>query len=200
MDKPANTKHPIHDLLRRRWSPRVFSARAVPAETLRSLFEAARWAPSSYNAQPWAFIVATKEDRENFGRILSTLVEFNRAWANGAAVLMINAGKKKFDHDGSPNRHALYDVGQATAYLTIQATAMGLAVHQMAGFSPEKTRQVFEVPDEWEPGAAIALGYPAQEHEVPENLKERENTPRVRKPIEEFVFTGKWGQTSPLVK
>lgn len=200
MEKPAEAKYPIHELLRRRWSPRAFSARAVPADALRSLFEAARWAPSSYNAQPWAFIVATKEDRENFDQILSTLIEFNRGWAQNAAVLMINAGKKKFDHDGSPNRHALYDVGQATAYLTVQATAMGLAVHQMAGFSPEKAREVFHVPEGWEPGAAIALGYPAEAHEVPENLREREKAPRVRKPIEEFVFTGTWGQTSPIVK
>jgi nitroreductase len=200
MEKPAEAKYEIHELLRRRWSPRAFSGRAVPADALRSLFEAARWAPSSYNAQPWAFLVATKEDRENFDRILSTLVEFNRGWAQNAAVLMINAGKKKFDHDGSPNRHALYDVGQATACLTVQATAMGLAVHQMAGFSPEKAREVFHVPEGWELGAAIALGYPAEAHEVPENLREREKAPRVRKPIEEFVFTGTWGQTSPIVK
>lgn len=200
MEKPAETKHPIHELLRRRWSPRAFSARAVSADTLRSLFEAARWSPSSYNAQPWAFLVATKEDRGNFERILSTLVEFNRGWAKNAAVLMINAGKKKFDHDGSPNRHALYDVGQATAYLTVQATSMGLGVHQMAGFSPEKTREVFHVPEEWEPGAALALGYPAEEHEVPENLREKEKAPRVRKPIQEFVFAGTWGEPAPFVK
>jgi nitroreductase len=200
MDKPAATKYPIHELLRRRWSPRVFAPRAVAADVLRSLFEAARWAPSSYNAQPWAFLVAAKEDRENFDRILSTLVEFNRGWAWNAAVLMINAGKKKFDHDGSPNRHALYDVGQATAYLTVQATAMGLAVHQMAGFSPEKAREIFHVPEGWEPGAAVALGYPAEADEVPENLREKEKAPRVRKPIEEFVFTGKWGEISPIVK
>jgi nitroreductase len=127
-------------------------------------------------------------------------VEKNRDWAQNAAVVMINAGKKKFDHDGSLNRHALYDLGQATAYLTMQATSMGLVVHQMAGFSPAKAREIFHVPEEWEPGAAIALGYPAEAHEVPENLREQEKASRVRKPIEEFVFGGMWGQSSPVVK
>jgi nitroreductase len=200
MEKPAAAHYRIHELVRRRWSPRVFSAREVPADTLRSLFEAARWAPSSYNAQPWAFLVATKEDRENFDRILSTLVEENRAWAKQASVLMLNAAKRKFDHDGSLNRFALYDTGQAIAYLTLQATDMGLAVHQMAGFYLDKAREIFEVPDEWEMGAAIALGYPAKLEEVPENLRERENAPRVRKPIHEFVFSGKWGQPSAVIK
>lgn len=200
MEKPAETQFPVHELVRRRWSPRAFSPREVPADVLRSLFEAARWAPSSYNAQPWAFLVATKEDRANFDRILNTLVDQNRAWAQHAPVVMVNAAKKNFDHDGSVNRHALYDTGQATAYLTVQAVAMGLGVHQMAGFYPEKVRELFQVPAGWDPGAAIALGYPAEEHEVPENLREKEKAPRVRKPIREFVFAGKWGEISPIVK
>ncbi|HXN22090.1 MAG TPA: nitroreductase family protein [Candidatus Dormibacteraeota bacterium] len=200
MEKPAEAKYPIHEIVRRRWSPRAFSPRAVTADTLRSLFEAARWSPSSFNAQPWAFLVAAKEDRENFDRILDTLVEQNRAWAQRAAVLMINAAKKKFDHDGSLNRHTLYDLGQATAYLTMQATSMGLVVHQMAGFSPAKARELFQIPEEWEPGAAIALGYPAEAREIPEILREKEKVPRVRKPIEEFVFGGMWGRASAIVK
>lgn len=200
MEKPAETQFPVQELIRRRWSPRAFSAREVSADVLRSLFEAARWTPSSFNAQPWAFIVATKQDRVNFDRILSTLVDQNRAWAQHAAVVMVNAAKKNFDHDGSVNRHALYDTGQATAYLTLQATAMDLAVHQMAGFYPEKVREVFQVPAGWEPGAALALGYAAEAHEVPENLRQKESAPRVRKAIREFVFTGTWGETSPIVK
>src|SRR5438445_764285 len=135
MEKPADAKSPIHELLRQRWSPRVFSPRPVSAETLKILFEAARWAPSSFNDQPWAYIVATKDDPEEFQRVLSTLVEGNRAWAQNAPVLMLSIAKSNFERTGQPNRHAFHDTGQATISLVIEATALGLAVHQMAGIS-----------------------------------------------------------------
>src|SRR5271168_1775633 len=129
--KPAETSVPIHDLIKHRWSPRAFDARPVEAEKLRSLLEAARWASSSYNAQPWFFIVATKDDSESYKRVLDTFVEFNQGWAKNAPVLGLTAAKLKFD-DGRPNRHAFHDVGQAMANLVTQAESLGLSVHQMA--------------------------------------------------------------------
>ncbi len=200
MEKPADTKFSIHDLLRRRWSPRAFSSRPVPPEALRSLFEAARWAPSSYNEQPWAYIVATRDNPEQFRRLLSTLVEGNRAWAQYAPVLILSVARPNFERNGQSNRHAFHDTGQASMSLVVQATALGLAVHQMAGFSADKARELFSIPPDWEPVAAIALGYSVAAEAVPEELRARELAPRSRKPLEDFVFSGKWRQTSPFVR
>ncbi|HXF91696.1 MAG TPA: nitroreductase family protein [Nitrospiraceae bacterium] len=199
MEKPADTAHPIHDLLKRRWSPRAFSDKPVEPETLCRLWEAARWAPSCFNDQPWYFLVATKQDRADYDRMLGCLNEGNAVWARHAPVLMISVARTTFQHDGGPNRHALHDVGQAVAGLTLQATALGLFVHQMAGFFPEKVRQAYAVPEGFEPVAAIALGYPGDPALLPEKLRQREVAPRSRRPLEDFVFSGQWGRTSPLV-
>ncbi len=133
MEKPADAQYPIHDLIKRRWSPRAFSDRPVERDILRSLLEAARWAPSSNNEQPWNFIVATKDDQAEFSRLLSCLVEGNSLWAQHAPVLMVSVARMSFEDDGKPNRHAFHDVGQAVANLIVQATTLGLMVHQMAG-------------------------------------------------------------------
>lgn len=199
MEKPAETQYPIHDLLRKRWSPRAFSERMVEPDTLRSLLEAARWAPSSFNEQPWSFIVATKADQAEHARLLSCLVEGNIQWARRAPVLMVSVARMAFEEDGKPNRHAFHDVGQAVADLSVQATALGVVVHQMAGFSPDKVRELYGVPEQFEPVAAIALGYPGDPESLPEKLKQREVAPRERKPLPEFVFSGRWGQASPWV-
>ena len=199
MEKPADTQYPIHELLKQRWSPRAFSDRTVAPDTLRSLFEAARWAPSSNNAQPWSFIVTTKEDQAAHGRLVSCLMEGNIPWAQRAPVLMVSVARMSFEDDGKPNRHAFHDVGQAVADLSIQATALGLFVHQMAGFHPEKVRELYGVPKEFEPVAAIALGYPGDPESLPEKFRSREAAPRARKPLAEFVFAGRWGQMSPVV-
>lgn len=196
--RPASVSTPIHDIISHRWSPRAFEDRAVEPEKLRSLFEAARWAASSYNAQPWFFIVATKDDPENYKRILDCFVEFNRAWAANAPVLAISIARAVFE-DGRMNRHAFHDVGQAAANLSVQATALGLQVHQMAGIIPEKAREVFGIPEGYEAVAGIALGYPGNTESLPEQLKNREFAPRSRKPLESFVFTGKWGEPSDIV-
>jgi nitroreductase len=197
--KPAPVAAPIHDLLRHRWSPRAFADRAVEPEKLRSLFEAARWAASSYNAQPWAFIVGTKDDPENYKRVLDTFVEFNQAWAKNAPVLALSVATHKFPHNGEPNRHAFHDVGQAAANLVLEATSLGLQVHQMAGIDPEKARKIFGVPDTHEVVAGMALGYPGDPATLPEHLQKGESAPRERKPTSSFVFTGQWGKVSPLV-
>ena len=199
MEKPAETQYPIHDLLRRRWSPRAFSDRRVDPAIMRSLLEAARWAPSSYNEQPWSFIVATKDDPVEFGRLLSCLVEGNIQWAQHAPVLMVSVARLYFEDDGKPNRHAFHDVGLAVANLIVQATALGLVVHQMAGIFPDKIRELYGIPEGYEAVAGIALGYPGDPQSLPEELRKRELAPRERKPLTEFVFSGRWGRTSPLV-
>ena len=198
--RPAPAAVPIHDLISHRWSPRAFDAKPVEKEKLRSLFEAARWSASSYNAQPWAFIVATKDDPENYHKVLSTFVEFNQSWAKNAPVVAISVAAHKMPHDGSLNRHAFHDVGQAAANLALQATSLGLQVHQMAGIDPNKAREVFGIPEHFEAVAGIALGYPGDPMTLPEGrLRDNETGKRERKEVSSFVFTGKWGHTSPIV-
>lgn len=196
---PAPTAVPIHDLMTHRWSPRAFDSRAVEPEKLRSLFEAARWAASSYNAQPWFFLVATKDDLANFQRVLECFVEGNQRWAKHAPVVALSAARLKFEHNGQPNRHAFHDVGQAAANLALQATALGLQIHQMAGIEPEKARATFAIPEGYEAVAGIALGYPGDPASLTDQLRERELAPRNRKPASSFVFTGSWGTASPIV-
>src|SRR2546429_5671761 len=199
MEKLAEIQYPIHDLLRRRWSPRAFSSRPVEPDKLRSLWEAARWAPSSNNEQPWSFIVATKDDPAEFARLLSCLVEGHIQWAQHARVLMVSVARLSFEDDGKPNRHAFHDVGLAVANLIVQATALGLVVHQMAGILPDKIRKLYGIPEGYEAGARIALGYPGDPQSLPEGLRQRELAPRERKPLTEFVFSRRWGKTSPIV-
>lgn len=199
MEKPAETQYPIHELLRRRWSPRAFSSRRVEPETLRTLLEAARWAPSSYNEQPWSFIVALRDSPADYQHLLACLVEGNRAWAHTAPVLMLSVAKLNFERNQKPNRHAFHDVGLAVENLIVQATALGLFVHQMAGFDVEKAREAFAIPAGHEAAAAIALGYAGDPDSLPEKLRERELAPRTRRPLEQFVFSSRWGEASPLV-
>jgi nitroreductase len=194
MTKLHDVAHPVHDLIRRRWSPRAFSNRPVEREKLLSVLEAARWAPSSFNGQPWSFLVATRDDSPEFERMLSCLVPQNQAWAKEAAVLMIAVAKTHFEHNGKPNRHAWYDTGQAVAFLTLQATALDLGVHQMAGFSADKARELYAIPETAEPATAVALGYTGDPNSLDDKLRERELAPGNRKPLKEFVFTRRWGE------
>jgi nitroreductase len=200
MQKSAPSDFPVHELIRERWSPRAFSDKPVPPDVLRSIFEAARWAPSSNNEQPWAYIVAIKDDKENFDKMLSVLVEFNAQWARSAPVVALAEAKLNFAKNNAPNRNAQYDTGAASALLSVEATAQGLAVHQMAGFDPEKARQVFGIPPGWEPIAALAIGYPGDPASLPPPLKDRELAPRTRKSIAEFVMARQWGHTAPFAR
>ena len=199
MKNLAPTDLPIHDVVRERWSPRAFADKSVAPDVLRNIFEAARWAPSSSNMQPWAYIVATKDDKENFNKVLSTLVEFNAGWAKNAAVLALSVAQVKNPKDGKTNSHAFHDVGSASAQLTLQAVSHGLLVHQMAGFDANKARQVFNIPTDWEAVAAMAIGYPGDPASLPDKLRERELAPRMRKPLAEFVMAGGWGHTASFV-
>ena len=193
MEKPAETDAPIHDLLARRWSPRAFDERLVESDTLRTLFEAARWAPSSSNEQPWRFIVATKDRETEWNRLFSCLVEGNQKWAFRAPVLVLSVAHMNFGDDGKPNRHAFHDTGLAAENLVLQATASGLVAHQMAGFDVEKARVDLRIPAGYEPVAMIAIGYPGNPDSLPERLRERELRPRSRRPIGEWTFLGQWG-------
>lgn len=198
-DKLANTQYPIHDLLRQRWSPLAFSERMVEPEKLHSVLEAASWAASSYNEQPWSFIVATKDNQGEFERLLSCLAEGNQEWAINAPVLMLSVAKLHFERNGVENRHAFHDVGAAAAQLAIQATANGLFIHQMAGFDVPKAKEVYSIPEGYEPVAAIALGYLGDPQTLSEKLQQREASSRSRKSLEKFVFSGSWNQASPIV-
>jgi nitroreductase len=198
MEKIAETQVPIHELIRRRWSPRAFSELPVEPDKLLSLFEAARWAASASNEQPWAFLVATQQEPKKYADMLSVLVEFNRAWANKAPVLILTFAHTQFEKDGRPNRHAFYDLGQAAANLALQATALGLMTHQMAGFNVEPAREFFNVPAGWEPASVIALGYPGNLDSLTEKLQQRETAQRHRKPLETFVFSGFWGHPASI--
>jgi len=198
--KPAPTEYPIHDLIQSRWSPRAYVAeRPVPAELLAQLFEAARWAPSSSNEQPWSFIVGIK-GTDTWNKIFDTLVSFNQAWAKNAPVLVLGLASKVFQKSGAPNRHALYDLGQAVATLLVGATSLGLVTHQMAGFDADKARAAFHVPDSYDIGAVMAIGYQADPSTLPPELQEREAGPRTRKSINTFVFEGDFGKPVEFVK
>ena len=199
MHKRTPFDFPIHDLVAERWSPRAFGDKPISSDILRSLFEAARWAPSSSNEQPWAYIVARKDDADAFEKLVSILVPANASWAKHAPVLALAVAQLAFAKSGSPNRNAQHDVGASSAWLTFEATARGLFVHQMAGFDAEKARQVFEIPAGWEPIAAMAIGYPGDPESLPQPMRDREVAPRTRKPISTFVMSGKWGQKAPFI-
>jgi len=198
-DKTALTDYPIHELLAKRWSPYSFQDRPVAQDDLRSLFEAVRWAASSYNEQPWSFLVATREDPEEFARLLSCLVDGNQEWAKAAPVLALGVVSLRFSRNNKENRAAVHDLGLAAGNLVVEATARGLCVHQMIGILPDKAREVYKIPEHSEAWTAMAIGYKADPAKLPDALKERDLAPRQRKPLTEFVFADKWGQPSPLV-
>jgi nitroreductase len=190
--KTAASDSPILPLLAERWSPRAFAARPVEAEKLRILFEAARWAPSSFNEQPWSFVICRKDDATGFENLAACLNPGN-AWAKEVPVLGLSVASLNFARNNAPNRHAWHDVGLAMGHLLAQASSMGIYVHQMAGFSPEKARQALGIPETHAPVAMFALGYLGDPETLSEDLRRRETEPRQRKPVTQFVFQGTWG-------
>ena len=197
MQKPANNDFPILDQLRQRWSPRAFSKRPIPPESVRSLFEAARWAPSCFNAQPWRFIVTASQAEGEFQSALACLREGNRTWAASAPLLLFAVARMTFDNGGD-NRHAFYDVGQAMAHLSIQATALGLFVHQMGGILPDQVRETYGLPEGYEPVSAAAIGLYGESDSLDEGLRKKELAPRIRNAVSEFAFSGEWEKPAAL--
>jgi nitroreductase len=187
----------VLEIFHDRWSPRSFTDRDVSTELLGKAFEAARWAASSYNEQPWRFLVGMRGST-TWDWIYQSLGEFNQKWARTAPVLIINAASTKFQHNGNPNRVAFYDLGAAAACLCLQAAALGLTTHQMAGLDTEAARRAFGIPEDYMIGAAIALGYQGEPADLGDDqLIEREVAPRNRKPLSEFVFS-EWGKPAKI--
>ena len=199
MLKDAVTDYPIHQLLTKRWSPYAFDKRPVSVEDLRSLFEAVRWAASSYNEQPWHYLIATQQQPQEFERLLSCLVEGNQAWATAAPVLAISVASLRFQLNGKPNAAAIHDMGAAACSLTVEATVRGLVVHQMIGILPDRARELYEIPDGYQAVTGLAIGYAGDPATLPEKLRQRDQTKRARKPLTEFVFEGRWKSGSTLL-
>ena len=197
--RQARTDHPIHELMARRWSPYVYSNRPVSDDDLRSLFEASRWAASSYNEQPWSYIVATNADPAAHAKVLSCLVEGNQEWAAVAPVLAIGCTSLHFKHNGKRNAAAEHDLGAASISLALQAVALGLHAHQMIGIVPDRVRELFKVPEGVEPLTGLAVGYLGDPDAAPVKLRDRDAAAKSRKPLAEFVFGDAWGTTSPRI-
>ena len=197
--KHARTDHPVHEHISKRWSPYAFSGASVSEAELRSLFEAARWSPSSYNEQPWAYIVARKENAAEFAKVLSCLVEANQAWAKNAPVLALGLTRTAFTRNGKPNRAAQHDLGLASAFLTMEAGVRGLYVHQMIGIEPAKVREVFNVPADVEPLTGLAIGHVGKAEDLPESIRERDLSTRQRKPLKDFVFDTTWQHPAAIL-
>ena len=189
-DRTAPTDHPVHPILASRWSPRAFGARSLTGEAIASLFEAARWSPSANNLQPWAFIY-TVRDTPEFGLLCGCLKDTNAVWARHAALLGL-ALERSARPDGSPNGHARYDLGQAVAHLTFQASALGIRIHQMAGFDPDRARTTLGIPQGLLPVTAFAAGYPGEAPDLPAAIREKDQAPRTRHPASTFVHAGRW--------
>jgi nitroreductase len=198
--KHADPSHDILDVIRERWSPRAFDpSRDVALDDLKRLFEAARWAPSSFNEQPWRFVVGDRRrDTPAFASILDTLDASNRAWAQHAPVLVVVAVRLTLTRTGAANQNAWYDAGQAVGFLTLQATSVGLAIRQMEGFDRAAVARACGVPADFEAIVVMAIGYAGEPAQLAsEKERAAEIRPRLRQPISAFVFSGRWGQSFP---
>ena len=194
MPKSTSPDYPVNELISQRWSPYVFSKRLIPRDDLQSIFEAARWAASSFNEQPWRYLVASRDQEQDFERILSCLLDGNQAWAREAPTLAMGCTRTTFSRNNKPNRVAQHDLGLASASLSLEATSRGVQVHQMAGILPDKAREIFAIPQEFEPVTALAMGYWAGPDSGAKELRVRDEGVRSRRPQAEFVFAGEWGR------
>ena len=195
LGNPTAEEHVYETLLKRR-STRAFDSSPVPSRLVHRLFETARWAPSSFNEQPWRYIVTSTDTPVERERLLACLTESNRSWAKDAPILVLATVVKNLAGSGELNRYALYDLGQSVANLSTEATALGLAVHQMGGFSIEQARITFQIPDSVEPVVVLAIGTPGDPSELPQNFRSWETSPRNRKPTNETVFYRTWKGTA----
>ena len=195
--KQAPTIEGVLSAVVSRWSARSFADRAVSPADLTKVFEAARWSASAYNEQPWRFLVGERGS-ETYKKIFSTLIGFNQGWAQAAPVLILGAASTTFSHNGSANAYALYDLGAAAGALTLQAAALSLRTHSMAGFDHDAARRLFQIPDDYLLGAVIALGYQGEPSALSQpQLLSLETAPRTRKPLSELVLSA-WGMPAEL--
>jgi nitroreductase len=194
MSKPADTDKPLLEAIAKRWSPRAFAEREPTDAELELVFEAARWASSCFNEQPWRYIVVRRTEPE-FADALAGLVESNQAWAREAPVLGFSLAQTHFTQGGKPNLHAWHDVGAASAQLSIQAATIGLMVHQMAGINRDVVRERFVVPESLEVVTGFAIGWPGDPQQLAEPLRERELAPRSRRALSETLVRGRFGST-----
>lgn len=178
----------ILEIIKNRRSRRAYSPTPIDPEKIKSLFEAARWAPSSVNEQPWTYIYATKDQPELWDKIFSSLNEGNKSWAKDAHLLLVSLVRKNHLQNERLNNSAKYDLGAANAFLSLQATHLGLNVHQMGGFNQQTLRENLNIPDTFEVGVIMAIGYPGSVDQLPQPLQERELTPRKRFVQNEFVM------------
>ncbi len=188
MEKSSTIEQPLLEVIERRRSSRAYADRPVEPEKIKALFEAARWAPSSSNEQPWVYIYATKEQPELWSKLLNTLLEGNRIWADKAPLLVMALARKNFLANEKPNGSARYDLGAANAFLSLQATELGLNVHQMGGFNRETAKAELNIPDTHEAVVVMAIGYPGDVEMLAENFKLREAAPRERYVQDSFVM------------
>ncbi len=196
LEKPAQTSRPIHDLFVRRWSTRAFdAAKPVSRDQLTSLLEAGRWAPSCNGDEPWRYLIWDRgRDPDGFQKAFDCLSENNRKWVRNVPLLMLSCAGSNFAATGKPNRWTQHDTGAASVSMALQATALGLAYHQMGGFDADKARAAFGIPPEYTPMAMIAVGYQAAPDVLDEETKKKELIPRARKPLGEKFFEGGWGK------
>lgn len=195
--KQAELEYEVHPIIASRWSPRAYDTRPVEPVKLQRIFEAARWAASSSNLQPWYFLVGMKGD-EAYEKIFETLVEFNQLWAVNAPLLVL-AISKTTNQRGEPNKSYAYDLGQAVATLSLQAIAEGIYTHQMGGFDAAKAAGLFGIPEDYKALVVFALGYLGDHGELHHKLQKLELSPRIRRSTREFVFTGSFGHTADFI-
>jgi nitroreductase len=188
----ANTDHPVSEIIAKRWSARAFSTRPVEFSKLLSILEAARWAPSSRNEQPWRYIVFTSDNSEMLKKAQSVLKEIND-YAKRAPILICALTKKTYSENGNPNRLHFHDLGAANENMFLETFNQGLIMHEMGGFDVQKARDIFNVPEDYEVGIMIAIGYQDTYHVLPERLRHKAFTPRIRKPLSEIVFIEEMG-------
>ena len=186
------SQYSINELFSKRWSPYVYdSEREVSRDDLQGIFEAARWAMSAFNAQPWRYIVGVRgRTQDTWDHVYESLLEGNRGWTKDVPVLALGLAERHFEHNGKPNKTALHDLGAASATLSYEAASRGLAVHQMAGINPDRARELFDLPDSVEPFTALAIGYPGDPENGEEEFARRDARARERKTIDELIISG----------
>lgn len=192
VDKRAKTENTLNPLFENRWSPRSFSDKTVDKDIIKKFLEAASWSASSYNEQPWRFIVGVKDEGKTWDHIFSSVNEWNQQWARNAPILILACAKKHFSRNQKENRHYFYDTGQAVSAMIHQALEDNIYAHQMAGFDPGVCREKFEVPSEYEPVVVVAMGYKGEADQLKEEYQKSELAERSRKPLSEIAFTEVW--------